>query len=257
MEIQRLAAMLLEAEDSVKPIEQLTQSYPELSVEKAYEVQLAVIGERVKSGRKIIGKKIGLTSFGMQKLLGVHEPDYGHLLNTMLVSNGGICSRQEFLKPRVEGEFAFVLNKDLQGPGVTEVDVIRATEGFLPAIEIVDSRIRDWKIKLADTVADNASSARIVLGSRMFNLRDFDLRSLGMFIEKNGELVNSGTGVEVLGNPVVSVAWLANKLSEFGISLKAGEIILSGAITAAVNAEVGDVFNLTFDRLGAVSVKFS
>ncbi len=257
MEIQRLAAMLLDAEDNVQPIEQLTQSYPELTVEKAYEVQLAVIGERLKSGRKIIGKKIGLTSFGMQKLLGVDEPDYGHLLNTMIVSNGGICSRQEFLIPRVEGEIAFVLNKDLQGPGVTEIDVIGATEGILPAIEIVDSRIRDWKIKLADTVADNASSARIVLGSRMYNLMDFDLRSLGMFIEKNGELVNSGTGIEVLGNPVVSVAWLANKLSEFGICLKAGEIILSGAITAAVNAEKGDVFNLTFDRLGVVSVKFS
>lgn len=257
MDIKRLASMLVDAEDRVNPIEQLTQTYPQMTVESAYEIQLAVIEERVKAGHKIIGKKIGLTSLGMQTLLGVDEPDYGHLLNTMLVSNGGVCSREEFIKPRVEGEFAFVLNSDLQGPGVTEIDVIRATGGILPAIEIVDSRIRDWKIKLADTVADNASSSRIVLGSRMFNLRDYDLRSLGMFIEKNGELVNSGTGVEVLGNPVVSVAWLANKLFDFGISLKAGEIVLSGAITAAVNAEKGDVFNLTFDRLGTVAIKFS
>ena len=256
MDLKHLASILLEAEKDVNGIQPITQNIPEITIEEAYKIQLAVINEKLKAGGKILGKKIGLTSSGMQNLLGVNEPDYGHLLDTMVIPNGGLCSRQEFLNPKVEGEVAFVLKKDLQGPGVTAVDVITATQGIFPAIEIVDSRIIDWKIKLEDTVADNASSARFVLGSRMFDIKDFDLRCIGMFIEKNGELVNSGTGVEVLGDPVVSVAWLANKLSEFGICLKAGETILSGAVTAAVNVEKGDIFHVHFDRLGTVSVKF-
>lgn len=246
---------MLSAEKQVAGMDPITKILPGITVEEAYAIQLAIIEEKLKSNR-CVGKKIGLTSIGMQNLLGVDEPDYGHLLDSMVIPNGGICFRESLLNPKVEGEIAFVLNSDLQGPGITPVDVIRATEGIIPAIEIVDSRVKDWKIKLEDTIADNASSAKFILGSRMSYLENYDLRSTGMFLEKNGELQNSGTGVEVLGDPVVSVAWLANKLSEFGIALKAGEIILSGAITAAVNAEKGDVFQATFDRLGTVTVKF-
>jgi len=151
---------------------------------------------------------------------------------------------------------AFILKEDLEGPGVTIADVYRATEFVVPAFEIVDSRIRDWKIKLADTVADNASSARLVLGSRMEPVRDVDLRLIGMLLEKNGEAVNSGVGAEVWGNPAAAVAWLANKLSEFGLALEAGEIILSGALTAAVPAEAGDVFTVSFHGLGSLNLKF-
>ncbi|GAW91027.1 2-keto-4-pentenoate hydratase [Calderihabitans maritimus] len=255
MDVQELALKLLEAEKNRQPIEPLTVTYPELTVETAYRIQLAGVEKKVKSGRKIIGKKIGLTSRGMQQLLGVNEPDYGHLLDHMLVPEGEAVPRESLLQPKVEGEIAFILKETLRGPGVTIADVYRATEGVMPAIEIVDSRIRDWKIKLPDTVADNASSALFVLGGRMLPLKDLDLRHIGMVLEKNGELVNTGAGAAVWGHPAAAVAWLANKLSEFDIALEAGEIILSGAFTAAVDAAKGDVFHFSFHSLGSVSLR--
>jgi len=192
----------------------------------------------------------------MQRLLNVNEPDYGHLLSNMLLLEGEPCIRKKLIWPRVEGELAFILKERLQGPGITPSDVLRATEGIMPAFEIVDSRIRDWKIKLPDTVADNGSSAFLVLGSRMISVKDLDLRLIGMVLEKNGEVVSTGAGAAVWGNPAAAVAWLANKLSDFGIALEAGEIILSGALTAAEDANEGDIFSVSFDRLGTLSLKF-
>ncbi|BCV22040.1 hypothetical protein hamaS1_21090 [Moorella sp. Hama-1] len=151
---------------------------------------------------------------------------------------------------------AFILKDTLKGPGVTIADVYRATEGIMPAFEIVDSRIRDWRIKLPDTIADNASSARLVLGSRMVPIKDLDLRLTGMVLEKNGEMVSSGAGAAVWGNPAAAVAWLANKLAAFDIALEAGEIILSGAVTAAEDAHAGDVFTVSFHGLGTLNLKF-
>ncbi|AKX94583.1 2-keto-4-pentenoate hydratase [Moorella thermoacetica] len=256
MDYRAIAAELLAAEANCRPIEPLTGTYPDLTVEDAYRIQLAGIETKLARGSKVIGKKIGLTSKGMQQLLGVNEPDYGHLLDSMLLLEGEPCRREELLWPRVEGELAFILKDPLKGPGVTIADVYRATEGIMPAFEIVDSRIRDWKIKLPDTIADNASSARLVLGSRMVPIKDLDLRLIGMVLEKNGEMVSSGAGAAVWGHPAAAVAWLANKLAAFDIALEAGEIILSGAVTAAENASAGDVFTVSFYGLGSLSLKF-
>jgi 2-keto-4-pentenoate hydratase len=256
VDFQAVAKELLKAEVERRPLEPLTSTYPGLTVEEAYRIQLAGVEMKLKQGRKVIGKKIGLTSKAMQDLLGVKEPDYGHLLDHMLLLEGEPCPREELLWPRVEGEIAFILKDTLKGPGVTIADVFRATEGVMPAIEIVDSRIRDWKIKLPDTIADNASSARFVLGSRMIPVKDLDLRLIGMVLEKNGQVVNTGAGAAVWGHPAAAVAWLANKLAEFDIALEAGEIILSGAVTAAVDAAKDDVFTVSFYGLGTLSLRF-
>lgn len=256
MDYQAIAEKLLTAERQCIPIDPLTNVYPTMTVEDAYRIQLAIVEKKKTDKNKIIGKKIGLTSRAMQRLLNVNEPDYGHLLSNMLLLEGEPCVRKKLIWPRVEGELAFVLKERLQGPGITPSDVLRATEGIMPAFEIVDSRIRDWKIKLPDTVADNGSSAFLVLGSRMMPAKDLDLRLIGMVLEKNGEVVSTGAGAAVWGNPAAAVAWLANKLSDFGIALEAGEIILSGALTAAEDANEGDVFSVSFDRLGTLSLKF-
>ena len=197
-----------------------------------------------------------MTSIAMQKLIGVDEPDYGHLFDSMLVREGEPIECSRLLLPKVEGEVAFVLNRRLKGPGVTIADVLRATEGVMASIEIVDSRVRDWKIKLPDTIADNASSARFVVGSRLVDPAGIDLRLVGMVMEKNGEVVSTGAGAAVLGHPAASVAWLANKIGEFGIALEEGEIILSGALTAAVDARAKDSFLMSFGGLGTVGVRF-
>jgi 2-keto-4-pentenoate hydratase len=252
-----IAEQLYQAERSATPVDPLTVIYPGLTVEQAYAIQLEGVAiQRERDSRKVVGKKIGLTSIAMQKLIGVDEPDYGHLFDHMLVREGEPISCSRLLLPKVEGEVAFVLNKRLQGPGVNIADVLRATEGVMASIEIVDSRVRDWKIKLADTIADNASSARFVVGSRLICPGKVDLRLLGMVLEKNGEVVNTGAGAAVMGHPASSVAWLANKLGEFGIALEEGEIILSGALTAAVDARAADCFLISFQGLGTVGVRF-
>ncbi|AGB19452.1 2-keto-4-pentenoate hydratase [Thermoanaerobacterium thermosaccharolyticum] len=256
LDFNNIASKLLDAWRQQKPIEPLTDEFKDLSVEDAYKIQLAEVSLLLKEGHKVVGKKIGLTSKPMQQLLGVNEPDYGHLFEDMILLEGEPCERSKLIRPRVEGEFAFILKDRLKGPGVTIADVYRATEGIMPAIEIVDSRIRDWKIKLQDTIADNGSSAKFVLGSRMFPIEQLDLRHIGMIMEKNGELINTGTGANVLGHPAVCVAWLANKLSEFDVSLEPGEIILSGALTAALDANAGDVFTISYHTLGTLTLKF-
>ncbi|MEW6442837.1 MAG: fumarylacetoacetate hydrolase family protein [bacterium] len=252
-----IAQDLYRAEQQAVPIDPLTSTYPDLTAERAYAVQLAGVEMRkTRDQRRTVGKKIGLTSVAMQKLIGVKEPDYGHLLDHMLVREGEPIPRGELLLPKVEGEVAFVLKKTLQGPGLTTADVLRATEGIMASIEIVDSRVRDWKIRLADTIADNASSGRFALGSRLLPVKKLDLRLIGMVLEKNGEVMSTGAGAAVLGHPAASVAWLANKLAEFGIALHEGEIVLSGALTAAVDAHAGDSFLVTFQELGGVGVRF-
>jgi 2-keto-4-pentenoate hydratase len=255
-DVTTLSRALLEAETTRQALDPLTLSHPGMKIEDAYQVQLAGIQVKVGRGRRIIGKKIGLTSKGMQDLLGVHEPDYGHLLDDMLIPAGQPCRRDSLLLPKVEGEVAFVMKDRLAGPGVHVADVLRATAGVMPALEIVDTRIRDWKIKLIDTVADNASSARFVLGSRLLPVDRFDLRLIGMCLEKNGQVVNNGAGVAVLGHPAAAVAWLANRLADFGAALEAGDIVLSGAVTAAVDVSAGDFVEAHFDRLGSAAVKF-
>ena len=256
MDIRKAAEKLYEAEAGRYQVEKLTDEYPEMTIEDAYGIQLFNIRRKLEQGRRQIGMKIGLTSVGMQKLLGVDVPDYGHLLDDMLLLEGQPCPASELIQPKVEGELAFCLKKSLKGPGVTIVDVYHATDYVVPALEIVDSRIRDWKIRLFDTIADNGSSARLVVGSAMTPIDKVDMRLTGMTLEKNGQLMNSGTTAEVWGNPAAAVAWLANSLADFGIELPAGSIVLAGALTAAVPAQAGDVVTASFCGLGSVSVRF-
>jgi 2-keto-4-pentenoate hydratase len=254
---KRLSEHLAKAEENRKGVEPLTSVEPGLSMKQAYEVQLATIKRKTEAGARIVGKKIGLTSRAMQELLSVDQPDYGHLLDDMIVENGGEISWDRVLQPKVEAEIAFVLKKDLTGPRITAMDVLLATDYVLPAIEVVDSRIAGWKIQLADTIADNASSGLYVLGEKPVKVDTVNLSQIGMVLYKNKEIVNTGVGAAALGNPATCVAWLANKLHEFGISLKTGEVILSGALSAAVNAEPGDQFKVRVAHLGEVSVRFA
>ena len=255
-DLHELASQLRHAEITRVPIASPFARH--IDVDEAYKVQLINIEKKLNEGAVITGKKIGLTSKAMQNLLGVNEPDYGHLLDTMEVENGGTISIQSLVQPRVEGETAFFLKKDLTGPNVSVMDVLQATEAIVPALEIVDSRIEDWKITLEETVADNASSGLYVLGEIPKKITDIDsLTHIGMAMYRNGELVNTGVGAAALGNPAICVAWLANKLSTYGISLKAGEVVLSGALAAMVEARPGDHFYAKFSEMGEVHVSFS
>ena len=257
MNHNHIAEALYQAEQDRSQIATLTTEYPEMTVEDAYQIQLINAARRLAEGQKLIGLKIGLTSRGMQELLGVSEPDYGHLFADMLIPEGEACSMSGLIQPRVEGELTFCLNKTLRGPGVTVEDVMQATEYVIPSIEIVDSRILDWKIKLEDTVADNGSSARLILGGKKLPADQVDMRLTGMTLEKNGQLVNSGTAAEVWGNPAAAVAWLANKLAAYNIDLPAGSLIMSGALTAAQFAKAGDTFTASFHGMGSATVTFT
>lgn len=254
--IQDFAAQLAQAEATKVGIDPLIVLDPELTVDDAYYIQLENIKKKLEAGQKIVGKKIGLTSVAVQKMLGVDEPDYGHLLDTMVVENGGTIDTKDMLQPKVEGEIAFILKKDLKGPNVTAVDVIQATDYVVPALEIVDSRIQDWKISLRDTVSDNASSGLYVLGGKPTKLEDINLELVGMALYQNGDVANTGVGAAALGNPATCVAWLANRLADYDITLKAGEVILSGALSGMVAANPGDNFVARFAHLGQVSVNF-
>jgi 2-keto-4-pentenoate hydratase len=254
--IDEAATSLYDAERTQRPIPPLTETYEGLSVEEAYRIQMALIDRKRREGAQVVGHKIGLTAVAMQQLLGVDQPDFGHILNTMIVQDGSAVERSELIYPRVEGEITFLLKEDLRGPGVTVARVLAATEYVMPSLEIVDSRVADWRIKLADTIADNASSCRMVIGGRCVKPDALDLRLVGMIMEKNGELINSAAGAAVLGNPAQAVAWLANTLADFDVTLKAGEVILPGALTAAITVQAGDSIRATFDHLGSVSVRF-
>ena len=256
MEYKKLADMLWDAEEKRVQIPRLTELYPEMTVEDAYRIQLENVGRRLSAGEKLIGMKIGLTSQGMQKLLNVDVPDYGHLFAGMLLPEGQACRASSLIQPKVEGELSFCLNRTLKGPGVTAADVYEAVRYVVPSLEIVDSRIKDWKIHLQDTIADNGSSARLVLGARMTPIEQVDMRLTGMTLEKNGQLVNSGTTAEVWGNPAAAVACLANMLAEFGIELKAGSIVMAGALTAAIPVAAGDSVTASFAGMGSVTVRF-
>ncbi|MEH7018784.1 MULTISPECIES: 2-keto-4-pentenoate hydratase [Bacillus] len=256
-EVEKFSEHLAQAEIQGRGVSPLTKLNSAITIQEAYQVQLLTIQKKVEAGQRVVGKKIGLTSAAMQNLLGVDQPDYGHLLDGMVIENGGEISLDKVMQPKVEAEIAFVLKKDLVGPRVTEMDVLHATDYVLPSLEIVDSRIADWNIKLQDTIADNASSGLYVLGGKPLSIHQLDLKQVGMVLYKNGEIMNTGVGAAALGHPATCVAWLANKLFEYGITLKAGEVILSGALSAAINGEPGDHFQARFAHLGEVNVRFA
>jgi 2-oxopent-4-enoate hydratase len=248
------AERLWQARLAVKACDPLAATF---SVSDAYKVSHVNLKRRLQQGStRLIGKKIGLTSRAVQNQLGVNEPDFGYLTSDMNVPMGETVETDEFLQPRVEGETAFVLKRDLRGPGITVADVIRATDFLLPAIEIIDSRMKDWKIKIHDTIADNASSAALVLGVEPVLLRKLELRAAGMALSVNGEVVSSGSGAACLDHPCLAVAWLANKLGEFGAQLNAGDVILSGAFGPVVSVSGGEHVEVAISGLGAVHCLF-
>ncbi len=248
-------------------IPNLRDRVPGLTVDGSYAIQSRFVQRRIDAGEHIVGKKIGLTSVTVQQMLGVYEPDFGQLLSGMVYNNGDTIGLDTLIAPRAEGEIGFVLKRDLVGPGITAVDVLRATDYVVPCFEIVDSRINDWDIKIVDTVADNASCGVYVLGDTPIDPFEVDLALVGMTImvheqgAAEAELFTTGAGAAVQGSPVNSVVWLANTLGRFGIPFRAGEVILSGSLSVmawikgpqTITCEFGDLGSCTINFTGAVS----
>ncbi|GLZ28604.1 2-keto-4-pentenoate hydratase [Lentzea sp. NBRC 105346] len=245
------ADLLRAAERDRAPIKPLVELFPDIDVVDAYEIQLINIRRR---DRKVLGHKVGLSSLAMQQMMGVDEPDYGHLLDEMELT--GVARASDYLYPRVEVEVAFVLGADLPGEGCTVDDVLAATSYVAPSIELIDSRIIDWRISLPDTIADNASSAGFILGDNGVPPSEVDLRAIDVVLRRNGSTVAEGRSDAVLGDPVIAVAWLAGKVASFGVRLKAGDVVLPGSCTRAIDARAGDSFDAEFSGLGTVSLRF-
>jgi 2-oxopent-4-enoate/cis-2-oxohex-4-enoate hydratase len=227
-----------------------------LTLDDAYAISLTFLAHRRKDGERVIGKKIGVTSKIVQDMLGVHQPDFGFLTDWMHVEGDIDVDAKALIAPRAEAEIAFILKDGLTGPGVTAEQVIAATEYIAPCFEIVDSRIRDWKIGIVDTVADNASCGVFVLGDARADPRGHDLPSLHVTVTKNGEPLSEGHGSAVQGDPAQAVAWLANTLGAYGVTLDAGDIILSGSLVPLEPAVKGDIFEMTLHGVGTCTAKF-
>ncbi|MCB1894068.1 MAG: 2-oxopent-4-enoate hydratase [Zoogloeaceae bacterium] len=255
-QIDQLGDELYQALVKREVLEPLTNRVDDITIEDAYQIQQRMLSRRIEAGETVIGKKIGVTSKAVQNMLGVHQPDFGWLTDGMVYNEGESIPIDTLIQPKAEGEIAFVLKHDIQGPGVTAADVLRATEGVMACFEIVDSRIRDWKIKIQDTVADNASCGVFVLGSALVDPREVDLVTCGMVLEKNGEVAVTGAGAATLSSPVNAVVWLINMLGSLGIGLKAGEVVLSGALGAMVPVAAGDSLRVTIGGVGGCSVRF-
>jgi len=241
-----------------KTIAPFTERFDDLTIDDSYHIALRMVERRLQAGAHIIGKKIGVTSKAVQNMLNVHQPDFGYLTNDMAFNQGEeMPISKTLIQPKAEGEIAFILKKDLTGPGVTNAHVLAATECVMPCFEIVDSRIDNWQIKIQDTVADNASCGLFMLGDRAISPRNVDLSTCGMVVEKNGKIISTGAGAAALGSPINCVAWLANTLGQFGISLKAGEIILSGSLVPLEAVTAGDFMSVTIGGIGSASVRFT
>ncbi len=239
---------------TVKP---LTEREPEITIPDAYHISKRMVDRRLADGETIVGKKTGVTGLAVQRMLNVHQPDFGYLTDKMQYTNGAeMPISTELIQPRAEGEIAFVLAKDLVGPGVTNADVLAATEYVVPCFEVVDSRIDDWKIKIQDTIADNASSGLFLCGDDKAKADAVDFFTCGMVVEKNGHILSTGAGAAAMGSPVTCVAWLANTLGEFGIPLQAGEVILSGSLVPLEPVVAGDHMKVTIAGIGTAEVRF-
>jgi 2-keto-4-pentenoate hydratase len=256
MAIEETVDALLRAYVEKRGIAPISAAHPDCGLDDAYAIQLGQVGRWVDEGRTVRGHKVGLTSQAMQRQLGVDQPDYGHLFSDMFYADDAPIPSSRFIAPRVEPEFAFVLSRPLRGPGVTVTDAVRAVEAVVGSIEIIDSRIADWKIGLIDTIADNASSAGVVLGQRRLDVNDFDIVNAECILRNNGSVVGTGAGGAVLGSPLVALVWLANKLGELGTALEEGAVVLPGSVCAAVPVTAGDVVTADFGALGTVTARF-
>jgi 2-keto-4-pentenoate hydratase len=257
MDTTKAADLLLDAYRSRVPIAPLTETFGQFGLEEAYRIQLHQVKTWEAEGKRIKGHKVGLTSAPMRRQMGVEESDFGHLMDDMFHVDAEPIDLTRYLQPRIEPEVAFVLGRDLIGPGVTAADAIRAVEFVLPALELIDSRIKDWKITMPDTVADNASSGGVVLGSTPSKLEGLDLAAAGCLLSRDGRLAETGAGAAVLGNPLNSLIWLANTLAGQEVTLRAGHVILPGSITASIPVAAGQTFTATFAGLGTVTASFA
>jgi 2-oxo-hept-3-ene-1,7-dioate hydratase len=254
-ERSQAADILIEAEKTRKPAVQLSKTFPNIEVEDSYAIQSEVTRRKIAGGRRLLGHKVGLTSKAMQASSQIDEPDYGHLLDDMLLQDGAKVPHANYCVPRVEPELAFVLHTPLKGPGIGLLDVLRATEYVVPAIEIIDARLQNPR-KIMDTVADNGAAAGIVLGGRPVKPMDVDLRWVGAVFYRNSEIEETGLAAGVLGHPAMGIAWLANKVGRFGTVLEPGHIMLSGSFTRPIWADKGDTLHADFGPLGSVAVQF-
>jgi 2-oxo-hept-3-ene-1,7-dioate hydratase len=252
---KKAADILLSAEKERKQAVQLSTTWPDITIEDSYAISTEVANRKIAAGAKLIGHKVGLTSKAMQRSSMIDEPDYGHLLDNMMIADGAKIPHENFCKPRVEIELAFIMGKKLEGPGVGLPEVLRATEYVVPAIEIVDARIRDQR-KIFDTVADNGAAAGIVIGGRPVGPMDVDLRWVGGIMYRNSEIEETGLAAGVLGHPALGVAWLANKIGQHGVALEPGHIVLAGSFTRVVFAQKGDTLHADFGPLGGIAVQF-
>jgi 2-oxo-hept-3-ene-1,7-dioate hydratase len=261
--IDDISAKLDKAEHSRSQIGQLSLAFPDMTIDDAYAVQRAWVERKLANGRKIIGHKIGLTSRAMQRSSNITEPDYGVLLDDMLFADGQDVPIDRFIEPRIEVELAFILRDRLAGPDCTIFDVLNATDYIVPAIEIIDARIEridpatKATRKVFDTISDNAANAGIVLGGRPIRPDSVDLRWVAALLYKNGVIEDSGVAAAVLNHPANGPAWLANRLSRFGVALEPGEIILGGSFTAPVFVHPGDTIHVDYGALGSISVRFA
>ncbi len=229
-----------------------------LGIDDAYGISLGLLECRLRGGERVVGKKIGVTSRTVQDMLGVHQPDFGFLTDAMWINDGATVSISErMIQPRAEAEIALILAQDLKGPGVTPADVLAATRAIAPCFEIVDSRIADWNIGIVDTVADNASCGVFVLGAARVDPRPLDLAALRVRVWKNDQPLSEGLGAAVQGSPLASVAWLANTLGSYGVTMDAGDVILSGSLVPLEPARPGDRFRLDLEGVGGASINFA
>jgi 2-oxo-hept-3-ene-1,7-dioate hydratase len=254
-ERQKAVDILLAAETERKQAVQLSKTFPSIEIEDSYAISSMVTEHKIRNGAKLIGHKIGLTSKAMQASSQIDEPDYGHLLDHMLLNDGAKVPHANYCVPRVEPELTFILKEPLKGPGVGLVEVMRATEWVVPSIEIIDARVQNPR-KIVDTVADNGAAAGIVLGGRPVRPTDVDLRWVGAVFYRNSEIEETGLAAGVLGHPAMAIAWLANKVGRFGTVLEPGHVMLSGSFTRPVWADKGDTLHADFGPLGAVAVQF-
>jgi 2-oxo-hept-3-ene-1,7-dioate hydratase len=252
---QQAADILMAAARERKQAVQLSKTWPDITMEDAYAISTEVAKRRIAAGAKLIGHKVGLTSKAMQRSSQIDEPDYGHLLDDMMVADGARVAHENYCRPRVEIELAFVLGRSLKGPGIGLPDVLRATEYVVPAIEIVDARLQDPR-KIFDTVADNGAAAGIVIGGRPVRPMDVDLRWVAGIMYCNSEIEETGVAAGVLGHPALGVAWLANKLGQHGVALEPGHLVLAGSFTRVVLAKKGDTLHADFGALGGIAVQF-
>lgn len=253
---EALAEELYRALRDRRTVAPLIARHPDLTIDDAYAISLAALERRKGDGERVVGKKIGVTSKAVQDMLGVHQPDFGFLTDRMLIRGAIDIDANGLIQPRAEAEIGFILRDSLKGPGVTVEQVIAATQAIVPCFEIVDSRIENWQIGIVDTVADNASCGVFVLGDARADPRDHDLPNLHVTVTKNGQPLSQGYGHAVQGSPAQAVAWLANTLGAYGVTLDAGDVILSGSLVPLEPARAGDIFEMQLHGVGACTASF-